>query len=117
VIRETVERPAGRSMLVRYTALATRIGNVVDLFTIRGRGLVVMTGTPLNELPIPIRIGDPVEIRNGPALQLRTVIRGIEHADPSKPTHPFVFMTEVGITKEQVPVGSEVWHVGDSAAV
>src|SRR5688500_8831722 len=108
-------RPSPR-VAQRLPALETRIGNVSDLFPIHGRGLVVVTDTPLNELPAAVRLGDAVEIRSGPTIHLRTVIYGIEHAHPWKPTHPFVFITEVGITKEQVPVGSEVWHCGGSQA-
>ena len=60
------------------------IGRVTETFDIEGRGVVVVTDTQQAQLPrdIPLKIGDPIELRSEGTVVLRTEVAGIEHSDP-----------------------------------
>jgi hypothetical protein len=88
-----------------------RIGAVEELFELSLRGLIVVLDTPIDHLPddLKLRIGDPVEFRSAAGSVLKSTIAGIEHADPWTPKRKFAFLLQIGITKEQIPIGAEVW--------
>jgi len=88
--------------------MGTCIGKVKDRFSIKGRGVVVVTDRMTEDLVGLVNLGDAVEIRSGGATVVRTVIKDVA-ALPGKEGHPFGFLTETGVVKEKVAVGAEVW--------
>ncbi|MBA4031248.1 MAG: hypothetical protein C0478_10230 [Planctomyces sp.] len=84
--------------------------NVVDTFEIQGRGLVVATDMRYKELPswLAFKIGDEIELHSKSHI-LRTRIAGIEHCDPWTPETTFGFLLPADVSKDQLPIGCEVW--------
>jgi len=95
--------------------MATRIGNVDDLFDLK-HGLVVVVDRPIAQLPIPVRIGDAVEFHTPRGTALASSVRGIEHADPWTEKRFFAFLLPPEVVRGEVPLGSEVWVLGSAAA-
>jgi hypothetical protein len=89
--------------------MPTRLGIVVDTFAIRNRGLVIGTDTPCVELAVDVRPEDQVELRRDDSVLLRTPVCGIERCSPWSPSQRFAFLADVRMTKEEVPLGCEVW--------
>ena len=58
-----------------------------------------------------LRIGDLVEFVRPDRSRLRTVVRGIEMADPYDPARSFAFMIGNEFSKTDVPLGAEVWKI------
>jgi hypothetical protein len=90
-----------------------RLFTVSDTFFIRGRGLVPVSGI------IPVgderfRAGDPLLLKRPDGSEVRTTIGCLEILDPN-PTNQVVVLLK-GLSKEDVPVGTEVWSVGGEAA-
>jgi hypothetical protein len=90
--------------------MATFIGNVKDRFSIRGRGVVIVTDQTVEALVGLVKEGDPIELRPANGKPVRTVIKVVE-AMPGKDGHPFAFLTEMSLTKDQVATGAEIWVV------
>lgn len=87
--------------------------NVKEIFEISGRGTVVVTDRTYDALPAlpPLRIGDVIDFRVAHHTVLRTVVAGIEHLDPWSPKHLFAVLLPPTITKQQIPLGAEIWTV------
>ena len=85
--------------------------NVAELFTLQGRGVVVVTDKTFEQLgpSIAVKIGDSIEFRKGNEVVLRSSVQGIEHCDPWSPQRPFVFLLPPEVRQDDVPVGSEIW--------
>jgi hypothetical protein len=85
--------------------------NVIELFQIGGRGVVVVTDKTYEALPrrIALKIGDEVEFRQEGQIVLKTFVAGIEHCDPWTPKHHFAFLLPPDVMKQDIPVGSEIW--------
>uniref|UniRef100_UPI00257DE473 hypothetical protein n=1 Tax=Rhodopirellula sp. UBA1907 TaxID=1947381 RepID=UPI00257DE473 len=60
---------------------------------------------------VVVRIGDSIAIRRSAADDLLTSVVGIEHCDPWTPERIFAFLVPDGITKSDVPIGSQIWSV------
>ncbi|HWG44582.1 MAG TPA: hypothetical protein VN688_17520 [Gemmataceae bacterium] len=86
------------------------IGMVSDTFAIKGRGVVVATDTTYEQLPqdLKLKVGDPIELRNNGVVILRTNVAGLA---PWTPKQLFGFLLPRDVSKEDVPVGAEVWTV------
>lgn len=93
------------------------VGKVLDTFEIRGRGLVVVTDTTHEQLPVELRlhVGDPLEFRDQNVVVLRTRAAGVEFSDPYSPRQNFGFSLPREVTKADVPIGCEVFLVTGSA--
>src|SRR5688500_14645272 len=86
--------------------MARRVFNVADTFTIRGRGVVLLPGlTPINDERF--RVGDPLLLKRPDGVELCAWISGIELFSGT-PEVPVILN---GLTKEDVPLGTEVWSV------
>ena len=85
--------------------------NVMEIFQLAGRGLVVITDKTYETLParLALKIGDPVEFRQTSHTLLKTWVTGIEHLDPWSPKHTFAFTLPFEVMKDDIPVGSEIW--------
>lgn len=82
---------------------------VEDTFAIKGRGLVLVPGITPHEDEI-FRVGDPLRLIRPDGSELRTAIGGLEMF--TKPVLQAAIPVLLrGVTKEEVPVGSEVWSV------
>ncbi|MFG0265770.1 MAG: hypothetical protein ACF8AM_11575 [Rhodopirellula sp. JB055] len=86
--------------------------DVAETFDISGRGLVIATNKTFATLgDVVVRIGDPITIRRDSADDLATSVVGIEHCDPWSPERIFAFLVPQGISKSDVPIGSQIWSV------
>lgn len=86
--------------------MARRMFNVADTFTIRGRGVVLQPGlNPINDERF--RMGDPLLLKRPDGTELGTWISGIELFSGT----PEVPVLLSGLSKEDVPLGTEVWSV------
>ena len=84
---------------------------VADTFPIKGRGLVLVPGIlPLGEERF--RIGDPIVLKRPDGSRLDSRIGAAEHphSTPPRPKNEILIVLK-DLTKEDVPVGSEVWSV------
>jgi hypothetical protein len=90
--------------------------NVVQLFQIGGRGIVVATDKTLETFPqnLQLRIGDEIEFRQNGVILLTTRVAGVEHCDPWSPKHPFAFLLPPDIMKQDIPIGAEIWTSSDT---
>jgi hypothetical protein len=80
---------------------------------IRGRGLVPVPGiVPVGEERF--RAGDPLLLKRPDGTELRTTITSLEIMNPN-PRHEVVVLLKE-LTKEDVPVGTEVWSVAGETA-
>lgn len=91
--------------------MARLLFTVEDTFFIQGRGLIPFPGI------IPVgserfRIGDSILLKRTDGTELKWPIAGIEmvFATPPQPNRPLVMSLE-GLTKADVPIGTEVWSV------
>src|SRR5687767_463766 len=104
---------AGHSTSVRYLPMARRLFNVADLFTIRGRGIVLLPGiVPINDERFGP--GDPLLLKRPDGTELKARIKWLEWrgkwvGEPPNP-RPYSVLLE-GLTAEDVPQGTEVWSV------
>jgi translation elongation factor EF-Tu-like GTPase len=79
---------------------------VEDAFLIKGRGLVVVPGiVPIGEERI--QVGDPLLLRRPDGTSISTTIGGLSLPIPN-PGHEVVVLLQ-GFSKDEVPVGTEVW--------
>jgi hypothetical protein len=79
---------------------------VEDTFAIKGRGLVLAPGiVPVGEERF--RVGDPLLLKRPDGSTVDVSIGGVELLCPN-PRHNVVIMLK-GLSKEDVPVGTEVW--------
>ena len=85
--------------------------NVMELFQISGRGVVVITDKTYEALPskLALKIGDTVEFRQDGRTVLQSTVAGIELCSPWSPKRPFAFLLPSAVTKQDVPVGAEIW--------
>ncbi|MCR9210535.1 MAG: hypothetical protein NXI28_20095 [bacterium] len=92
--------------------MPTHMFDVAETFDIVGRGLVIATNKTFATLDdVVVRIGDSNAIRRSAADDLLTSVVGIEHCDPWTPERIFAFFVPDGITKSDVPIGSQIWSV------
>jgi hypothetical protein len=91
--------------------MARRLFTVADTFVIRGRGLVPVPGiVPVDDERF--RVGDPIQLRRPDGLVVHTRIGGLEMLDPNPSNEVVILLKD--LTKQDVPVGTEIWSVGES---
>jgi hypothetical protein len=94
--------------------MSRRLLIVTDRFSIRGRGLVATPGF----LPLvheQFRAGDPLLLKRADGTVVHATIASLR-VDDRSPSHEVVLMLK-DLTREDVPIGTEVWSVdGGSAA-
>jgi len=89
--------------------MARRLFTVEDRFYIDGRGLIPVPGI-VPEHGERYRVGDPIELRRPDGSVLRTRIGGIEMINPTPQRSDTIILLRE-CTKDDVPVGTEVWSV------
>ena len=87
----------------------TFISRIEDTFEITGRGMVLLPGIPDDRKKYVVHIGDSLEVRKPDGQHLITTVAGIEMCNSPKRFIPLLLSKDV--RKEDVPVGSELWHV------
>jgi hypothetical protein len=88
--------------------MARILFTVGDRFLVQGRGLVAVPGI-VPQGSECFRVGDPLLLRHPDGSVLRTAIGGLELLDPN-PNHEVVVLFK-DLSKDDVPVGTEVWSV------
>ena len=85
---------------------------VEDTFAIEGRGLVIVPGIRLSDPSARVYVGDPLELRRADGTTQVTSVRGIEMGGRGD----FIpLLLADGITKDDVPIGTEVWLLRNEA--
>ena len=83
---------------------------VEDVIRSRGRGIVLIPEA--DWYSIPLRVGDPVELRRPDGSSVGTIVRAIECIAP---THDgprrYAILLSPELEKCDVPPGTEVWTV------
>jgi hypothetical protein len=79
---------------------------VDDVFDISGRYIIPTPGVPVSVSGI--RNGLPIELRRPDGTVLQTVVASVPMLDPYDPKRPTQIALQ-GITKQDVPVGTEIW--------
>ena len=90
---------------------------VDDVFTIRGRGVVVVVDVVEWPADIRLRVGDPIEVVRTDGSRRRTEARSIELMHMTDPTRrPVGVLLGPEVIKADVEVGAEVWWVDPAGA-
>jgi hypothetical protein len=92
--------------------MARLLFTVTDRFYIAGRGVIPVPGIvpATNER---FRPGDPLLLKRPDGSEIYTRIAGIEMPNPNP--GPVVLVTLLELTKDDVPVGTQVWSVDAGA--
>lgn len=86
--------------------MARHVFNVADLFTIRGRGVVLLPGlTPIDDEVF--RVGDQLRLKRPDGTELEARIAGIELFSGT----PEVPVLLEGLSDADIPRDTEVWSV------
>jgi hypothetical protein len=83
---------------------------IEDRFTVRGRGVVVLPGI-VPQGDERFRVGDTVELRKPDRTNIVTRIGGLEFMSPMPANHAISVLLPNELTKDDVPVGTEVWSL------
>jgi hypothetical protein len=87
----------------------TFYSKVEDIFTIPGRGCVIVPATPSLDLDFRLHANDPIQLRNPNGEVFDTRIVAIELAKPVKGACRMAFMLPKEIAKSNAPTGTEIW--------
>lgn len=82
---------------------------IKDRLVIPGRGVAAVGLVPIgDEL---FRVGDPIVVRRLDGSCVQTRMAGIEWVSPPRPDKAFAVMFPPELTKDDLPLGAEVWSV------
>jgi translation elongation factor EF-Tu-like GTPase len=97
-----------------FELMSTLLFTVVDTFQIEKRGLVVAADVKRDQTSL--RAGDAIELRRPDGSSAITRVVGIERAIPYDPERTLAILLPGDITKEDVPIGTQVWSEPKGAA-
>lgn len=86
--------------------MPTFLFTVTNVYDVAGRYIIPTPGVPVSIRGI--EKGLPIELRRPDGTTLRTVIASVLMIDPYDPKRPTQISLQ-GITKQDVPVGTEIW--------
>lgn len=89
--------------------------NIAESFELSGQGLVLASDRKIHQIPQLLCVGHIVEFCPVGAPAFRAKVTSLQHMSPFSPYKPQGFSVESFVRKEQVPVGTPVWLVGDAA--
>ncbi len=89
--------------------------HVVALFDLPGRGIVVVTDSPVSQANFDLR-GSDIEFARPDGSRLRAFVRGVDFPNPCRSDSPFAFLVGGGVTRADIEIGAAVWQVPQSAA-
>jgi hypothetical protein len=90
--------------------MARLLFKVEDSFTVRTRGLVIIPGI-VPQGDERFRVGGRLELRRPDGVVLNTQILGLEFLNPMPPDYAIAVLLPLGLTTDEVPLGTEVWSV------
>ena len=97
-----MSEPQGRTSQYLFT--------VAGVFFLQSRGPILIPGVPAQG-PFHVHVGDAIELRRPDGSTQQTTVRGIEMADPPRPSgrsHIPILLPD-DVVKGDVPIGTEVW--------
>ena len=94
--------------------MPTFLFTVDDVFEISGRGVISTPGVPISIRGI--RNGLAVELRRPDGTKLEGVVADVVMVDPYDPQRPVPIGLR-GVTKQDVPIGTEIWMGDDEPLV
>ena len=80
---------------------------VVDTFRIEKRGLVLAADVRGDQ--VSLRVGESIELRRPDGSTVVSKVVGIAHLAPYDPDRTLDILLPADISKEDVPVGTQVW--------
>lgn len=86
--------------------MPTFLFTVDDVYDIEGRYVIPTPGVPVSVCGI--RNGLPIELRRPDGTVLETEVVSVPILDPYDPNRPTQIALQ-GITKQDIPVGTEIW--------
>jgi translation elongation factor EF-Tu-like GTPase len=89
--------------------MARLLFTVEDTFMIEGRGLVPLPGI-VPQGDEQFRVGDPISLKRPDGSEIEWTIGGLELLSPPPPQHYVVVLLK-GLSKDDVPIGTEIWSV------
>jgi len=88
--------------------MARLLSTVEDIFQLSGRSSVVVAPGIPRIGDWRVKVGDPLTLRRPDGTIETTVVGGIEMLSPPNPIS-IPLMLGPGLTKEAVPVGTQIW--------
>src|ERR1700759_1109811 len=73
--------------------------------------VAVFPGLPVRELPRKVDVGDKLELRRPDGSQILTSIAFIEHAKRFDGSTAYPLQLPQSVTKDDVPIGTEIWWI------
>jgi hypothetical protein len=91
----------------------TFLSKVEDCFEISGRGCFIVPGVPRSGENIPhVQERDRIQLRTPDGRVIDTYVMSFSVFSGPKAKDCFPIRLPLEITKETVPIGTEVWHIG-----
>ncbi|HEV2862011.1 MAG TPA: hypothetical protein VGX48_13465 [Pyrinomonadaceae bacterium] len=90
--------------------MSTLLFTVVDTFLIEKRGLVLAADVKSDR--VSLRVGESIELRRPDGSIVVSKVAGIAHLSPYDPERTLDILLPPDISKEDVPVGTQVWSRG-----
>lgn len=95
------------------TIMGQLLFRIDDVFTIKGRGVVVVDDVVEWPADLRLRVGDPIEVVRADGSRLRTVVRGVEWMHVTGPARwPVGVLLGPEVERADVAAGDEVRWVG-----
>jgi hypothetical protein len=87
-----------------------KLCSVEFTFVLEGRGLVILPGIPYpSDKMRSVRVGEAIVLIKPDGSEIRTNIGSIESIYRNPPADHAPFLATASLTKEDVPLGTEVW--------
>ncbi len=90
----------------------TLLFTVVDTFLIEKRGLVLAADARSDQ--VSLRVGESIELRRPDGSTVVSTVAGIARFVPHDPERTLDILLPPDISKEDVPVGTQVWSHGSA---
>jgi len=85
----------------------TRLLTIEDSFLIEGRGVIVTPAIPISDYTGPGQVNAVLRKPNGEETVVQAKLQ-IPRVNPPPKVYSYLCLL-VGVTKQEVPIGSEIW--------
>jgi len=93
------------------------LSKVEDSFELPGRGCIIVPGVPDPGTMVPVvRVKDKIQLRKPDGQIVDTHVAGIEILCGPNARHCNPILLPKDVSREDVPIGTEVWHVVEDKA-
>jgi hypothetical protein len=99
-----------RDIAGKIIGMGRMLFKVEHCFAIRNRGVVMLPGI-VPQGNERVRVGDSLQLRRPDGTAVRTSIAGLEFTNPMPANHALAVVLPTQLTKDDVPVGTEVWSI------